>query len=283
MPNVFSPTLPAAYREWVPPGRLSQAVTCVWTRGTLAQAVEAPRMIVPDNSVDIIWTFDREGQLHDAAVVGPMTQPLAVHDDSDIQYVGVRFKPGYAAAITRQDVGELRDARVDLHELLPGAQHWLDGPGGLHLGSLGDRLHHTLGGLVSRAAPPPAALQHALDLVHHSRGALPIESLAKSVGVSRQHLARLFEAHIGLRPKLVARVLRLQHVMALAERTARVAAARSSGRALLSWSALASEAGYADQPHMIADFVSLTGETPAQWLAGRGQIPFFQDAHRWPT
>ena len=35
------------------------------------------------------------------------------------------------------------------------------------------------------------------------------------------------------------------------------------------WSALAAHVGYADQSHMVADFVSLTGESPAVWLAAR--------------
>ncbi|MFN8573423.1 MAG: DUF6597 domain-containing transcriptional factor [Gemmatimonadaceae bacterium] len=269
MPNAQSSLLPTEYREWAPPPVLAHAVTCVWTRGTQAPGSTGPRTVLPDNSVDLLWRFDEDGTLHDAAVIGPMSRPLTIPDDHDTQYVGVRFKPGYAAVVLQQEVGELRDARVDLDTLLPGAQHWLEGPGGLDVRAVGDRLQRTLGRSVPDALPP-TAIQHALEVVHQTRGAVPVESLAQTVGVTRQHLARLFETHIGLRPKLVARVLRLQHVMTLAARAARVASARATGQAArVSWSALALEAGYTDQPHLIADFISLAGVTPSQWLAER--------------
>jgi len=108
---------------------------------------------------------------------------------------------------------------------------------------------------IADAEPPPATLAWALSRLHATRGALEIGSLTDELGCSRRYLIGLFNDHVGLPPKLFARVLRFEHALELAD----------SGS--LGWAEIAQRCGYYDQAHMIGDFQQFTGHSPAAYVA----------------
>ncbi|MFG2177801.1 helix-turn-helix domain-containing protein [Streptomyces abikoensis] len=85
-------------------------------------------------------------------------------------------------------------------------------------------------------------------------GAAPISTLADEVGWSRQHLNVRFSKEIGLSPKTLARIARLQRAMALMRSTRPPSLAD-----------VAAMCGYTDQSHLNRDFRLLTGCTPARF------------------
>jgi AraC-like DNA-binding protein len=114
--------------------------------------------------------------------------------------------------------------------------------------------------LTKRLAPerePAWEVAHALKRLRTSQGAARVERLAAEVGWSRRHLAARFRATVGLPPKAVGRLFRVQHA---AERL-------RAGDCLAD---VAYTAGYADQPHFNREFRELVGCTPSQF-------PFVQD------
>ena len=84
--------------------------------------------------------------------------------------------------------------------------------------------------------------------------------LAGRLGISERQLRRRFQSAAGYPPRTLARVLRLQRFLSLAER---------DGRDL---ARLAADAGYADQPHLTRDCTRLTG-LPAAALLATGTGP----------
>jgi AraC-like DNA-binding protein len=109
---------------------------------------------------------------------------------------------------------------------------------------LEDRLGSTPDGTDQRVA-------WAWGRLAGSHGRLKATDLATELGWSRRHLAARFRDQVGLPPKPVARILRAQHALALADQ----------GRD--SWAEIAARAGYADQSHLIRDVRRLTGRTPS--------------------
>jgi AraC-like DNA-binding protein len=95
------------------------------------------------------------------------------------------------------------------------------------------------------------------------RGMVPIQELADASGLSLRHFQRRFRALTGLNPKHYARICRIGH-----------AVHRKELEPEASWTALAHEAGYADQSHFIRDFKALTGTLPRTFL--RGQTPILR-------
>jgi AraC-like DNA-binding protein len=105
------------------------------------------------------------------------------------------------------------------------------------------------------AAPEVA---HALARLHATGGAARVEALAAEVGWSRRHLAARFRDELGLPPKALARLIRVEQA----------ARRMHAGEPLAE---VAYGSGYADQPHFNRDFRDLVGCAP-------GEFPFVQDA-----
>ena len=114
-----------------------------------------------------------------------------------------------------------------------------------------------LDGLFARrmASAPPAARAPAwaFEQIEASGGLIDIAGLARELGCSPKHLIAQFREHIGLPPKLVARLVRFDRVV----RHLRTGADAD-------WSQLAAELGYYDQSHLIRDFRQFTGATPTE-------------------
>jgi AraC-like DNA-binding protein len=91
----------------------------------------------------------------------------------------------------------------------------------------------------------------ALDRIEESGGQLDIRGLARDLGYSQKHLIALFRDHVGLPPKLVARLVRFDRVLHHIK-------TRGPGN----WSAIAAQYGYYDQAHLIRDVRQFTGTTP---------------------
>ncbi len=77
------------------------------------------------------------------------------------------------------------------------------------------------------------------------------DSATRFARVEKRHLSRCFRAMFGTSPKQFARVARIEKILAM----------RRGGSA---WSDIAYACGFADQAHMINDFVAIVGETPQQ-------------------
>ena len=106
----------------------------------------------------------------------------------------------------------------------------------------------------TRAAPlPPAWLRGVRDVLADRRGeAMPLDDLARPLGVHRAHLARAFRDHYGVTIGAFVRRLRVERAVHLLG---------DPGRSLAD---VALEAGFADQSHMTRAFAATLGTTPGR-------------------
>jgi AraC-like DNA-binding protein len=107
---------------------------------------------------------------------------------------------------------------------------------------------------VAEAEPPPPSLTWAVSRLDATGGALDIGSLTEALGCSRRYLIGLFNDHVGLPPKVFARVLRFRRALELAD-----------GDGGLDWAEIAHRTGYYDQAHMVRDFQQFTGHPPTAY------------------
>jgi AraC-like DNA-binding protein len=110
---------------------------------------------------------------------------------------------------------------------------------------------------LSEDDEPAPEVAYALARLRASQGAVRVETLAAEVGWSRRYLTARFRETIGLPPKALARVIRVEH----AARRVR------AGDPLAD---VAYDAGYADQSHFNREFRDLVGCTPTEF-------PYVQD------
>jgi AraC-like DNA-binding protein len=116
--------------------------------------------------------------------------------------------------------------------------------------------------LLRRAAdgPQPASeVVWAWRRIEETAGAVAINRLAAEVGWSHRHLIAMFRRHIGVSPRTAARIVRFERVLRRVER-----------RMPVRWGRVATDLGYADQPHLIRDFKAFTGTTPTVFTAAPG-------------
>jgi transcriptional regulator GlxA family with amidase domain len=112
----------------------------------------------------------------------------------------------------------------------------------------------------------------AWHLLRASHGTARVADVARAVGWSERHLAARFRTEIGLTPKAAARVIRF-------DRARRMIPGCSGA-------VVAATCGYADQSHLVRDFVEFTGLAPGAWLAaevGNLQAPDASAGRDWAS
>lgn len=226
------------YVEIAPSTALRPWVECFWTRNDDAPSGE--HRILPDGCADLVFDL-RDGE---SVVVGTMTKPLFFHAGGRSDFVGVRFRPGRAAAFLRMPLAEITDARVPLDMIWKG---WSDGI----LERRAELLAMLETELLRRLDPDgDRRVDLAVEQIVTNNGNVRIDSLAREIGISRQHLARQFLHHVGVSPKTFARVMRFR------------ALTDNLHMSNVDWADVALEHGFYDQSHLIADFRELAGTTP---------------------
>ncbi|MFI7383875.1 helix-turn-helix domain-containing protein [Streptomyces sp. NPDC049813] len=209
----------------------------LWTRSAARAAPGRP--VLPDGCMDLIWS---EGRLF---VAGPDTRAHAVAAGAGGRFTGIRFAPGTAPACLGVPAHELRDARVDLADLWPGADarrltERIDAAA-----DPAAELERAAARLMSAAGPPDPLLARVVAALDAGRS---VTDTAAAVGLDPRVLHRRSLAAFGYGPKTLARVLRLQRALALA-------------RAGVPFAQTAVRAGYTDQAHLARDVRALTGTT----------------------
>jgi AraC-like DNA-binding protein len=250
-----------AYRELLPHPALRPFVDRFWI--LTAAAGDRPRRILPDGCIDVIVNVepdsDRFGQ---AVAVGTMTRAILFHPRSRVCSAAVRFRPGGAAPFLRLPADELTDRIFEARDagarwIAAGADEVPADPRAAVI-ALEQRLLRRLDAIVA----PDRVVAHAVGRLF---AAAPpqIAELGREIGWSRQHLARRFRAEIGVGPKQLARVARLQRA---------VDRLQSGAGGDLTLAGTAVDLGYFDQAHMARDFREMAGVAPRDVRETRGSI-----------
>jgi len=248
------------YEEIPPHPLLRRHVACLWRSRSWGGAPGASHRVLPDNCIDILW----QDTGRPAFAVGMMTRAIHVPLASPVRTVAVRFLPGAAGAFLGVPLHELTNLDVAVTEFraLGGVDRlaellWQDGMDDTARLALIER--HLLSRLQVMTLPAgPSLVGTALAMLDGSGGTVRIESLADQLGVSRQHLAAQFRTHVGLSPKLYARIERFRRA---------AGALRVPDPAMVDWALLALDCGYFDQSHLIRDFREFADSTPEGFCA----------------
>jgi AraC-like DNA-binding protein len=174
--------------------------------------------VLPDGCMDIIGSD----------VVGSLSTAFVANLKAGDEAIGVRLRPGAFSALYGVPASELADLRVPLADVVR---------------------PRSLLKLVRAAQLPDPLAGVALE-------AGDVRTLARETGYSPRHLHRRLVAATGHSPKRLARIGRMQALLA-------------SGRGE-SWARTASEFGFYDESHMINDIRALANATPQSLLGERG-------------
>lgn len=197
---------------------------------------------------------------HTVAVHGLHTQPRSLGHDGGMEGIEVTLTPWAAYRLFGTPMADLTDTVVGADEVLGRririlAEQLSEGPDWT---ARCDILNRTLMRWTAQAPAshqPDHGVLRAWHLLNRSSGTVTVQGLAQHIQWSTRHLEARFRRQIGLSPKRMARVIRVNRAI----------------RQLTRGSSPASSAltcGYYDQAHLIREFKALTGTTPGRFQAG---------------
>jgi AraC-like DNA-binding protein len=182
-----------------------------------------------------------------------MTEILA----PDATVIGFRFRPGMAAPWLGVPLDEVLSQRIALDGLWGAARASAIERPLQDARSIAEAVP-ILERLLATVVPTPSLQADGISSAYGLVAAAPPEGrdliawLTGTLGMSERTLRRRFHEAYGYGPKTLHRILRFNSYLKLAQTSPQAAAA------------LAADAGYADQAHLIREARRLTGATPRQ-------------------
>jgi AraC-like DNA-binding protein len=216
---------------------------------------------VPTGGVELLCPIGAPPRL-----MGPRTGPSVEELPPGTTVLGVRFRPGTAAAVLGLPGAEVADLILGADEVWGPAAHRLGElvAGAPSPGAALDVVQDHLVGRRAHAAPPDPLVAEAVRRLL-ARRAGSIGALGAELGLSASQLRRRCLAAVGVGPKGLQRTLRFQGFLALVQAVGRGEPAPASDLGGLA--ALAARCGYADHAHLTRECVRMTGLTPTAFLA----------------
>jgi AraC-like DNA-binding protein len=255
-----------------PPPDLTGVVEAFWiSRGRVTFLHEK---ILPQNNIELMFNLERpfgvpnrppqDRSFKRAWIAGMQQEWLMVapkYDAADPSYLlSVRMPPLGAYRVLDMPLSEIAHDVIELDATL-----------GDQVNAVRDELGNTsdagmqfavLCEFVRRRLARSRTIvrsdaQAAIAALTASHGAERIEDLCRSLHVSRKHLRTLMLSHVGLAPKVYARMFRFRRVVDVVQ----------SRRAACDWAQLAMTCGYYDQSHFNREFREFSGMTPAEFAS----------------
>jgi AraC-like DNA-binding protein len=257
------------YREHVLPPSLAPYVRCIWTLRGAPDASGGGDPVIPDGCVEIVLNFGDVFRRHlegggterqpRALIAGQLTRSIAIEPEGTIDLVGIRFQPWGAAPFLRVPAAMLRDRMFELSEA-DDLGRSLDRVGEgdddisrvtLAISALLERLPR------ARAIHTPAP--RAAEMV--AAGTDSVRIVAATLGLTVRTVQQAFRNEVGMSPKSLMRIARLQRAAGIA---------RSAQGLTLSRIAL--DAGYYDHAHLSRDCRDIAGVTPTELLGAPAEL-----------
>lgn len=230
------------------------------------------RLFGPAGHVSLFVAFDGQMQAwdtrpsastaskHTMAVHGLHLSPRVLGHGGGMEGVEITFAPWAAHRVFGTSMADLTDTVVEADAVLGRRMQRLADelseapPGAARFKVLDRRLLQWTARAPASHAPNYGVLR-AWDLLNRTSGNMSVKLLAEHVQWSTRHLEMEFRRQIGISPKRLARVIRINRAIR-----------QLTGGSSPADTALA--CGYYDQAHLIRDFKALAGTTPGRFQAG---------------
>jgi methylphosphotriester-DNA--protein-cysteine methyltransferase len=265
------------YREVRPSAALRPYVECLWMVWDPKPRTErALEHIVPDASPEIIVHLaepfarrvgTRWIRQPRAFLAGTLSRPWVLRPGRRVRTLGMRFRPGALTALFPCDMRLATDREVAL-PAIAGSAASRACLAALQRTTTRERCFRSAESWLASRLPaqPRTGLTHdAVSMILAARGQQRIAAIAAALMVHPRRLERAFGRDLGIRPKLFARIVRLNVALAALD-------GRDRERAV----DLALDAGYFDQAHMARDFRIVAGRGVRGGAAGEMAPHFIQ-------
>jgi AraC-like DNA-binding protein len=257
------------YQTIEPNTDLSAFIKCYWTLDAAKEDKPEKQRIVPDGCMEMIFHYgdfykqyisDENYILQPKCFVfGQVSRPLYIEPTGNTGIFAVRFHPDGFTPFSEIPVIDMENRAVPLQKLF--------GEEGVELEKKilaaltnTDRIKIIETFLMSRLVNPKfidSITKSSVEIMLQLNGQLTVDELSGQLNINRRQLERKFSSVIGLSPKQLSKIIRLQATLKMLKK-----------KQFTSLTSLAYDNGYFDQTHFIKDFKEFTGMSPKQFYAG---------------
>lgn len=256
------------YQTFKPQPNLQAIVKCHWTLEVPPEMATEKQRIIPDGCIEMAFILgddvkrfisDDESVMQPRAMVmGQITKPSFIQPTGYVNSFAVRFYPYGFSNFVKIPVNELADKDTPL-SILFGEE----GANDLEqkivcASSTAERIEIVERFLLSKLTESSTIdqiVKSTIDSLFLTKGSISINSILKDKGSQRRSLERKFLKQVGISPKQLAKIIRLQTSLKM------ILHQQSD-----SLTQVAYESDYYDQAHFIKDFKEFTGINPREYL-----------------
>jgi AraC-like DNA-binding protein len=255
------------YQVFAPIAELQPFVKCFWTMEAESEKEPVRQRIVPDGCMEMIFNYgDRFQQYFEdgtsilqpkSFIFGQITSFIEVAPTGVTGIIAARFLPEGLTPFLDIPVASLENKAVSIEEIFSEKGTQLQQEV-LAASDNQQRIKIIETFLLSRLSEPQAIdsiAKACVEVIFQSQGQLGVVELADKVNVNRRNMERKFTTAIGMSPKQLSRVARLQATLKMLDQ-----------KKYTSLTSLAYENGYYDQAHFIKDFKEFTGMSPKSFF-----------------
>ncbi|MCY9661488.1 helix-turn-helix domain-containing protein [Paenibacillus chondroitinus] len=206
--------------------------------------------VIPNPCVNLVVEPDR------TAIYGPGKEKYGHYLEGHGCVFGVKFKPGGFYPFFKRPVSAMQEGPL-------GVQSVFDtDPRRLETDMFAQTDESQMVALIERMIRPKLPEQDAqvafineiIDYINEQPDITKVDSLCEHFHVNKRTLQRLFDHYVGVTPKWVIKLARIQNAAEMTDVSVRP-----------NWSKLSMDLGYHDQSHFIKDFKSIIGQTPDEY------------------
>ncbi len=257
-----------SYKTYEPNIDLAAFVKCYWTLDLPKEDTPEKQRIVPDGCMEMIFEhgdpyrqYRSNGSFFiqpKCCVFGQITEPLEIEPTGETGIFAVRFHPEGFIPFATIPIVEMENRPVTLDELFREDGIRLE-KAMLSAPETVDRIRIIEAFLLERLSSPESidrVAKASVALMFELNGQLSVDELSDQLNINRRQLERKFSVAIGLSPKQLSKIIRLQSTLKMI-----------ANNQFTSLTAVAYEGNYYDQAHFIKDFKEFTGVSPKQFYA----------------
>lgn len=256
------------YQTFQPHQDLGSLIKCYWTLEVPVQGDHQKQLIIPDGCIEMIFILGDDVKRYTSEdkfimqpremVLGQITEPFFVEPTGYVNSFAVRFYPYGFANFVPIPIKKLANKETPLKILF------------------GEKPAHELGKKIKQAVDTKKRIKivetfllnrlkdkatidnivkTTIDTMLLTKGSPSINSILKNDLSKRRQIERKFFEKVGISPKKLGKVIRLQAVLKML-----------LNRQSENLTKVAYDNEYFDQAHFVKDFKEFTGTTPKEFL-----------------
>jgi len=254
------------YQERLPSAALQPYIKCYWFLIGDSNDNHEFEKIIPDGSPELIIHlgapfYEKKGEeIHQQESIflyGQLKSSITIKPSSHARVLGIKFHPYGLSAFTKIPQQKLTGTAHSIENIFNGFNYdrYEDEMMNAESGSVFPILDKMMLTMLNNQLElnKVEKIRFATLQLKKNNGNVRMEELTRLTNMSSRELERKFNVYVGLSPKQLARIFRLQYALT-----------KQSQTELLTHLAL--DAGYYDQAHFIKEFSGIVNEKPYKYF-----------------